>query len=152
MIRSIWEESKNGTIAVNVSKAILTLSSNVIWRILASRKVCDDDLGADGKGFKHMLLELSTTSGTLNIGDFIPYLDWMDLQGIKRRMLKVSKTYDALAEKIIDEHLLNDGQAEAERAKDFVDVLLEMTAKNDHLKGDTKSKRETIKSIILVCR
>ena len=31
MIPSIWEESKNGTIAVNLSKALLTLSYNVIW-------------------------------------------------------------------------------------------------------------------------
>jgi cytochrome P450 len=91
MTRSIWEESQNGTIAVNVSKVILTLSSNVISRILARRKVSDDDLGADGKGFKHMLLELSATVGALNIGDFIPYLDWMDLQGIKRRMMKLKQ-------------------------------------------------------------
>ena len=85
MIGFILEESQNGTIAVNVSKAIFTFSSNVIGRILARRKVSDDDLGAHGKGFKQLLLELSDVVGELNIGDFIPYLDWMDLQGIKRR-------------------------------------------------------------------
>jgi cytochrome P450 len=158
MIRTIWEESQNGTIAVNVSKVILALSSNVIWRILARRKVSDDDLGADGKGFKHMLVEMSSTVGELNIGDFIPYLDWMDLQGVKRRMMKLNKTYDAFAEKIIDEHLhvhhrmaappSSDGQTEAEHVKDFVDVLLQMTAENDHIKGDAKARRETIKAII----
>jgi len=158
MTRAIWEESQNGTIAVNMSKVILTLSSNVISLILVRRKVSDDDLGADGKGFKHLLLELSATVGALNIGDFIPYLDWMDLQGIKRRMMKLSKTYDAFAEKIIDEHLhvhhrmaaapSSDGQAEAEHVKDFVDVLLQTTAENDHIKGDTKTRREAIKSIM----
>ena len=159
MIRSIWEESQKGTIAVNLSKAILTLSSNIIWRILARRKVCDDDLGADGKGFKHMLVEASASAGELNIGDFIPYLDWMDLQGIKRRLRNLNKTYDAFAEKIIDDHLRmaaassSDGQAETEHVKDFVDVLLQMTAeKNDHIKEDVKSTRETIKAIMFVCR
>eukprot|EP00253_Pinus_taeda_P005026 PITA_05026 len=159
MTQSIWEQSQSGTIAVNVSKAMLTLSSNVISRILFRRKVSDDDMGADGKGFKHLLLELSATVGDLNIGDFIPYLDWMDLQGIKRRMVEISKTYDAFAEKIIDEHLnvqaaapSSDGQAEAEaeaeHVKDFVDVLLQMTADNNHIKGDTKARRETVKSIM----
>eukprot|EP00253_Pinus_taeda_P031042 PITA_31042 len=157
IIQSIWEQSQNGTIAVNVSKAILTLSSNVISRILFRRNVSDDDLGANGKGFKHLLLELSATLGDVNIGDFIPYLDWMDLQGIKRRMVEISKTYDAFAEKIIDDHLhvqaaapSSDGQGppEAEDVKDFVDVLLQMTADNNHIKGDTKARRETVKSIM----
>ena len=162
MIRSIWEESKNGTIAVNLSKALLTLSYNVIWRILArTRKVSDDDMGADGKGFKELFLQLSATSGTISIGDYIPYLDWMDLQGYKRNMLKMNKTYDAIAEKIIDDHRMaaaaaavpsSDVQAETEQVKDFVDVLLQMTAENDHIKGDTKSRRETIKAIMFVCR
>jgi len=81
----------------------------------------------------------------------------MDLQGIKRRMVEISKTYDAFAEKIIDDHLhvqaaapSSDGQgpAEAEDVKDFVDVLLQMTADNNHIKGDTKARRETVKSIM----
>ena len=76
---------------MNVRKSILTLSSNIIWRILARRKVSDDDFGARGKGLKHLLLELSYVVGDLNIGDFIHYLDWMDLQGIKRSMVKVRK-------------------------------------------------------------
>eukprot|EP00253_Pinus_taeda_P007308 PITA_07308 len=157
--RSIWEQSQNGTIAVNVSKAVFTLSSNVISRILFRRNVSDDDLGVDGKGFKQMLLELSAIVGDLNIGDFIPYLDWMDLQGIKRRMVEISKTYDAFAVKIIDEHLhvqaaapSSDGQAEAEaeaeNVKDFVDVLLQMTADNNHINGDTTAREETVKSIM----
>jgi hypothetical protein len=46
----------------------------------------------------------------------------------------------------------SDGQAEAEHVKDFVDVLLQMTAENDHIKGDTKARREAIKAIMFVCR
>eukprot|EP00253_Pinus_taeda_P017717 PITA_17717 len=110
--RSIWEQSQNGTIAVNVSKAILTLSSNVISRILFGRKVSDDDLGADGKGFKNMLLELSATAAA-------PSSDGQ-----------------------------TEAKAEAENVKDFVDVLLQMTADNNHINGDTKARQETVKSIM----
>jgi flavonoid 3'-monooxygenase len=105
MIRSIWEKSKSGTIAVDVSKAISTLTSNIVWRMLARRKFADDDLGGDFKGFKDLLVELITTAGAFNIGDFIPYLDWLDLQGINRRMKKIHKTFDEFAEKIIDDHV-----------------------------------------------
>ena len=112
-------------------------------------------MGGVGKGLKHMLMELSYTVGDVNIGDFIPfpYLDWMDLQGIERRMFAIRKTYNAFAEKIIDEHLhVVHGQEEAAHVKDFVDVLLQMTADNNYIiKGDTKARRETVKSIMFVC-
>ena len=84
-ICSILEESEGGRMRVNVSKAISTLVSNIVWRILAKRKFSDDDLGGDFKGFKELLDEMTATVGAFNIGDFIPYLDWMDLQGIKPR-------------------------------------------------------------------
>ena len=152
-IRSIWEQSQSGTVSVNITKAIYTFSSNIIWRILASKKFSDDDLGGNGKGFKDLILELSATVGALNIGDFIPYLDWMDLQGIKRRMVKVSKTCNDFAKKIIDDDLhVGHPEGEEEHVKDFVDVLLQKTDWKDHMKGDAKATRETMKSIVLVRR
>ena len=105
MISSIWENSESGKMAVNLSKAISTLTSNVVWRILAKKKFTDNDLDGDFKGFKDLLVELIATVGEFNIGDFIPYLDWLDLQGINRRMKKIHKVFDEFAEKIIDDHV-----------------------------------------------
>jgi cytochrome P450 len=146
MIRSIWEGSESGRMGVNVSKAISTVTSNIIWRILASRKFSDDDLGGDFKGFKDLLGEVMTTMGAFNIGDYIPYLDWLDLQGIKRRMKKTHKTFDEFAEKIIDDHVAaasNHQKEEEPHVKDFVDVLLQKA------EADSKITRETIKALVL---
>ena len=52
-ICSILEESEGGRMRVNVSKAISTLVSNIVWRILAKRKFSDDDLGGDFKGLRN---------------------------------------------------------------------------------------------------
>nr|ACN40653.1 unknown [Picea sitchensis] len=154
MIRSVWEESGNGRTGVNVSKAISTLTSNIVWRILANRKFSDDDLGGDFKGFKDLLVELTARVGDFNIGDFIPYLDWLDLQGISRCMKKIHKTFDEFAEKIIDDHVnvnhlmaaASNGQKRADaepHVQDFVDVLLHMAVTN------TKITRKTIKALVL---
>nr|ACN40859.1 unknown [Picea sitchensis] len=153
MIRSIWEESESGRIAVNVTKAISSSLANILWRILARKKFSDKDLGTDGKGFTDLVQEVSTVGGSLNIGDFIPYLDRLDLQGIKRSLKKANTRYDVFAEKMIDEHVnaraATNGQAEAEaeaeaHVKDIIDVLLEM-AETDKL--EAKLKRETIKAV-----
>jgi len=39
----------------------------------------------------------------------------------------------------------------AEQVKDFVDVLLQLTAESNHTEGETKAARETIKAMIFVC-
>jgi len=150
MIQSIWEESKSGIMSVNVSNAVTTVSSNIIWRILAGRKFSDDDLGGDFKGFKELVVEMTAAVGESNIGDFIPYLDWLDLQGINQRLKKLRKTFDGFVERMIDEHVnLNhfNGQKDADaepRVQDFVDVLLRMA------ETDTNITRETIKALVLV--
>jgi len=92
--------------------------------------------------------------GQFNIGDFIPYLEWLDLQGIKRRLKKANERFDAFAEKMIEDHLhhrmapatSNYGEeAGGEPLKDFVDVLLEM-AEID--KTERNITRDAIKAVI----
>eukprot|EP00253_Pinus_taeda_P021278 PITA_21278 len=152
VIRSIWEESESGIKNVDVSKAIATLNSDIIWRVLAGRKFSDDDLGGDFESFKDLIVELISTVGAFNIGDFIPRLDWLDLQGIKRRMKKMHNAFNAFAEKIIDDHVAhrmasstsNQQKEEEPYVKDFVDVLLE---KADE--ADSKMTRETVKAVVL---
>nr|ACN40389.1 unknown [Picea sitchensis] len=152
MISSIWEDSDSGRIPVNVTKAISAALANIVWRILVGNFFSDDDLGADGKGFTDLVLEVSTAAGSFNIGDFIPCLDWLDLQGIKRSLKKANRRFDAFAEKIINDHVdhrmarASNGQEDTmPHVKDFVDVLLEVAETNT---TDTKLKRETIKALI----
>ena len=64
-------------------------------------------------------------------------LDWLDLQGIKRRMNKIHKAFDEFAEKIIDDHVAhrlaggsNCQKDEEPHVKDFVDVLLQKAETN----------------------
>eukprot|EP00253_Pinus_taeda_P008683 PITA_08683 len=149
MIHSIWEESGSGRIAVNVSKAISASLANILWRILARKKFSDIELGPDGKGFADLVVEVSIAVRSLNIGDFIPYLDCLDLQGIKQALKKANARFDAFAEKMIHEHInastIRNGEADAEcHVKDIIDVLLEM-AKNDNT--EAKVTREIIKAI-----
>jgi cytochrome P450 len=155
MVRSIWEESESGRIPVNVTKALSSAMANIIWRILAKKKFSEVDLGTDGKGFKDLVLEVSAALGSFNIGDFIPNLDWLDLQGVKRRLKKANARFDAFAEKMIDDHLYyrmavaSNGQEEAEpHVNDFVDVLLEVDETHT---TETRITRETIKAVIFVC-
>jgi cytochrome P450 len=77
--------------------------------------------------FKWMLDELLLLNGVLNVGDWIPWLDWMDLQGYVRRMKKVGKMFDAFMEYVLDAHSeqrRRDGEGFV--ARDMVDVLMQV--------------------------
>ncbi|KAF7010710.1 hypothetical protein CFC21_025089 [Triticum aestivum] len=111
-----------------------TLSLNVISRMVLGRKYLEKQAaGEDGSAtmapeeFKCMIDELFFLNGVLNIGDSIPWLDWMDLQGYVRRMKKLSKKFDRFLEHVLDDH--NERrrlQGDNFVSRDMVDVLLEI--------------------------
>ncbi|GLJ31855.1 hypothetical protein SUGI_0640970 [Cryptomeria japonica] len=81
MIASIWQESGHGAQFVD----------NV-----ASRTYSDNDLNG-AHGFKKMVEEMFAVAGVFPIGEYIPSLDWIDLQGLRRRMKAVHKAFDGFA-------------------------------------------------------
>ncbi|KAL6655500.1 hypothetical protein ACP70R_006326 [Stipagrostis hirtigluma subsp. patula] len=100
---------------VMIKERLSTMSLNIITRMVLGRKYVDDKevvAGAGGAGgsvtapreFRWMLDELFLLNGVLNIGDWIPWLAWLDLQGYVRRMKKVSKMFDRFLEDVVDEH------------------------------------------------
>ncbi|PKI76314.1 hypothetical protein CRG98_003236 [Punica granatum] len=82
---------------------------------------------------------------TPNMGDYIPYVGALDLQGLKKRMKRVRKAHDAFFEKIIDEHVQNP-KREGE-SKDFVDVMVRFLGSEE---AEYRIDRNHIKAIILV--
>ncbi|XP_052168296.1 dimethylnonatriene synthase-like isoform X2 [Oryza glaberrima] len=95
--------------------------------------------------FKWMMDELFLMSGVLNIGDFIPWLGWLDLQGYVRRMKKVNRLMHRFLDRVLDEHderrrLQGDGFV----ARDMVDVLLQLA---DDPNLDVQLTRNGVKGI-----
>ncbi|XP_057843435.2 cytochrome P450 750A1-like [Cryptomeria japonica] len=104
MIASIWQESGRGTHCVDLKRSLSSLTRNITCRMFASRTYSDNDLRG-GLGFKEMVDEMFSVAGAFCVGDVISSLDWLDMQGIRRRMQAVHKIFDGFAEKLIDEHI-----------------------------------------------
>ncbi|KAG8380166.1 hypothetical protein BUALT_Bualt07G0165200 [Buddleja alternifolia] len=106
-----------------------TLSLNVISRMVLGKRYMDDDNEnsvVSPDEFKKMLDELFLLNGVLNIGDMIPYIGFLDLQGYVKRMKIVSKKFDKFLEHVIDEHNERRKKTENYVSRDIVDVLLEL--------------------------
>ncbi|KAF3452021.1 hypothetical protein FNV43_RR08117 [Rhamnella rubrinervis] len=137
-------ESSNTTITLKDN--LSTVSLNVISRMVLGKKYIDEtDENAilSPEEFKKMMNELFLLNGVLNIGDSIPWLDFLDLQGYIKRMKAVSKKFDRFLEHVLDEHNQRRKGVMDYIAKDMVDVLLQLA---DDPNLDVKLERHGVKA------
>ncbi|CAJ1975357.1 unnamed protein product [Sphenostylis stenocarpa] len=93
--------------AVNLGQMLNVCTTNALARVLIGRRVFKDgDGGCDPRAdeFKDMVVELMVLAGVFNVGDFIPSLEWLDLQGVQSKMKKLHKRFDAFLTSIIHDH------------------------------------------------
>ncbi|KAL6838249.1 hypothetical protein ACP4OV_031921 [Aristida adscensionis] len=120
-----------GRRAVVLKDHLLMQSLNVISRMALGKKYILEGSAAGlpttPEEFRWMVDELFHLNGVLNVGDMIPWLDWLDLQGYVRRMKKLGKMFDRFLEHVVDEHQER-RRREGDKfvAKDIVDLLLEL--------------------------
>ncbi|KAF3452022.1 hypothetical protein FNV43_RR08118 [Rhamnella rubrinervis] len=130
---------------ITLKDHLSTLSLNGISRMALGKKYMDESENAivSPVEFKKMLDELFLLNGVLNIGDSIPWLDFLDLQGYIKRMKALSKKFDRFLEHVLDEHNERRKRVKDSVAKDMVDVLLKLA---DDPNLDVKLERHSVKA------
>ncbi|PRQ17175.1 putative cytochrome P450 [Rosa chinensis] len=138
MIDEITKHSSFSRV-VNLSEMFATLTNGVICRVALGRKYSSADCVEGGQTFKELLLEFGNLLGTFSIGDFIPWLAWLNrVNGLNAKLDRVAKQFDDFLDKVIQDHKDdrsrsgNDGQSQIDNdnQNDFVDVLLEIQKAN----------------------
>ena len=135
---------------ITLKDHLTTVSLNVISRMVLGKRYLDEseDSIVSPEEFKKMLDELFLLNGVLNIGDSIPWIDFMDLQGYIKRMKALSKKFDRFLEHVLDEHNEKRRSVENYVAKDMVDVLLQLADDPDL---EVKLERHGVKAFTQVC-
>ncbi|KAK1435853.1 hypothetical protein QVD17_01624 [Tagetes erecta] len=94
--------------AVKLSEHVNVCTTNALARVLVGKKIFgNNDPKADE--FKEKVIELMVLGGEANIGDFIPALDWMDLQAGTKRMKKLQLWFDSFFNTIFQQHKTHNG-------------------------------------------
>ncbi|AES69196.1 putative flavonoid 3'-monooxygenase [Medicago truncatula] len=122
----------SNTKAVNLGQLLNVCTTNALARVMLGRRVFNDgNGGCDPKAdeFKEMVLELMVLAGVFNISDFIPSLEWLDLQGVQAKMKKLHKKFDAFLTNIIDER--ENSNFKSEKHKDLLSTLLLLKEETD---------------------
>nr|AFF59221.1 flavonoid 3'5'-hydroxylase [Brunfelsia brasiliensis subsp. macrocalyx] len=141
MLKSMFDMSREGQRVV-VAEMLTFAMANMIGQVILSKRVFVNK-GAEVNEFKDMVVELMTVAGYFNIGDYIPSLAWMDLQGIEKGMKRLHKKFDVLLTKMFDEHKAT--SYERKGKPDFLDVVME---NRDNSEGESLSTTN-IKALLL---
>ena len=78
------QEAAHEHVAVDLSAKVSSLSADMSCRLVFGKKYMDKEL--DERGFKSVIQEGMQLTATPNLGDYIPYVAPLDLQGLNQRM------------------------------------------------------------------
>ncbi|KAL7191872.1 hypothetical protein ACSBR2_023867 [Camellia fascicularis] len=142
--------SSSSSTTVNLSEMLVSLTNGVVCRVALGRK-------HSGRKFKKLLGEFVELLGVFDLGDYIPWLAWVNgFNGLYKRVDRVAKELDDFLESVVEEHMdLRRKKSGGERAdheggdeiqQDFVGVLLDIQRDN---KVGFPVDRDSIKALIL---
>ncbi|XP_020600382.1 LOW QUALITY PROTEIN: cytochrome P450 84A1-like [Phalaenopsis equestris] len=136
---------------VNIGEVVFNLTMNITLRAAFGTQSNENEAK-----FISILQEFSRLFGAFNIGDFIPWLKWFDLNGINKRLRKARLELDWFIDQIIEEHRRNPKEADAEDT-DMVDDMLaffvdptdDRNGQPKDLQGYLRLTKDNIKAIIM---
>ncbi|KAL0287230.1 UNVERIFIED_CONTAM: cytochrome [Sesamum angustifolium] len=104
MVKEICRRA-NAQQPVNISETALSLSSSMISRFALGKRY-DEEGGSEKRRFDRLLKQLQELMLQIFIGDYFPWLGWIDnLCGRVARLEKGFKDLDSFYEELIEEHL-----------------------------------------------
>ncbi|WCJ36158.1 cytochrome P450 family 71 subfamily A polypeptide 25 [Euphorbia peplus] len=127
---------------VNLSEMFSGITSDLICRVAFGKKYGRGE--EDGKRFHGMLGDFMGLIGSYNIGQFIPWLAWINLvNGFDAKADRTAREFDNFLDGIVEEHIRN---FDCGGKEDLVNVLLDLQKNN---KAEFSLDREGIKALIL---
>lgn len=130
---------------MNLGQLVNMCVVNALGREMIGRRLFS--AGADHKAeeFRSMVTEMMSLAGVFNIGDFVPAIDWLDLQGVGGKMKRLHKRFDVFLSSILEEHETTNGQEQ--KHTDMLSTLISL--KGTSFDGGSLTDTE-IKALLLV--
>ncbi|XP_028777565.1 3,9-dihydroxypterocarpan 6A-monooxygenase-like [Neltuma alba] len=134
--------------AVDVGAELLTLSNNIVSRMLMGQTCSEDD--GEAEEIRKLVRDTAELTGKFNVSDFIWFCKNWDLQGIKKKAKELRDRFDSLMDRVIGEHQEERRKmkevGEVYEAKDLLHILLDIYEDEN---SEIKLNLENIKAFIL---
>ncbi|KAI5077573.1 hypothetical protein GOP47_0007397 [Adiantum capillus-veneris] len=120
---------------VEVRGSLVMASNNIICRMAMGKKLEDVRAGAgeEVESLHNLIKDLLHLVGVFYLGDYVPWLAWLDPHGYLKRMRITAQRIHALLQGVIDERRQHNNKrvgAEVKGPDDLLDVLLAASCTN----------------------
>ncbi|XP_059070339.1 xanthotoxin 5-hydroxylase CYP82C4-like [Cryptomeria japonica] len=127
-VYSMFQQSQLQSI-VNMRNVLYQLTFKTLMAMIIDDRYFGEELGILADLFTHLIEETLILKGVTCIGDYIPWLKWLDLQGYEKAMKEVQGKLDLYMRRILDKHR-EKGLKEEGVMEDFIDVLISQAKEN----------------------
>ena len=106
LLSRLHRVSIHGFSKVELRPLLFDLTSNIMMRMIAGKRYYGEGVKEIDKAreFREMMEEFIHYTGAATAGDFLPFLQWLDLNGYVNKLDRLSKRMDAFFQGLIDEH------------------------------------------------
>lgn len=115
-----------------------------------SMMVLSDKYSTKMDELKEMLEEWFFLNGAINIGDWIPCVDFLDLQGYVKRMKALRERLDRFLDYVIDNHQLATRRSSSPEKRDMLDMLLQQADDDQNPNPQVELTRDRVKGLLQV--
>lgn len=143
LVQSIQDASGSGS-SIDVGRFFFLMAFNLIGNLMFSKDLLDPKSKKGAEFFYHagMVMEYA---GKPNVSDFMPFLKWLDPQGIRKNMQNHVRHAFRIAGGFITERMESSTE---NKSKDYLDVLLEY--RGDGVEGPSQFSSTSINIIVFV--
>ncbi|KOM27882.1 hypothetical protein LR48_Vigan468s004400 [Vigna angularis] len=126
LIHRLARNSRKGFARVEITSMFNDLTYNNVMRMISGKRFYGEEAdmknAEEAREFRETVAEMLQLMGLANKADYLPFLRWFDFQNVEKRLKSISKRYDAILNKIIDENRSNKDN----RENSMIDHLLKL--------------------------
>ncbi|KAA3488763.1 isoflavone 2'-hydroxylase-like [Gossypium australe] len=105
LLKELFLASTRKPAKVELSSKLMDLVFNIIlWMIAGKRYYGQDVVDKKAMEFRDIMKEATELHGSTNLNDFFPVLQWVDFQGVERKMKGTMKKLDKFLQFLLEEH------------------------------------------------
>ncbi|XP_058080870.1 cytochrome P450 81Q32-like [Magnolia sinica] len=106
LVKDLFQDSELGKSVVELKTRFSQLTFNVMMGMIAGKRYYGENVVdlEEARRFREIVKKVPAVAGESNFGDFIPFLGWMDLGGVEKRMVRVARERDEFLLALINEH------------------------------------------------
>lgn len=148
LLKGLFHESNQWWTKTEMRSKFRELSFNIVMRMIAGKRYYGKDaVSEEAVEFRCIIKEVVELHGNANLGDYLPIFQWVDFQGVEKRMIRLMRKMDRFCQNLIDEirGMRKELTRKDRKTITLIDVMLSLQEKEPESYTD-----QTLKGVITV--